>query len=183
MATVIIMLCFGTVVTQVILCLLKFPWTSVVWRQQGSVSFSSQVKGISQGISILFWLGGFFCVWFFSCWQQRAALPWQSKSCSDSFPVLEHKVVYKKDRNGSYKDEYIFQLVFNTCDYSPLGFLLRGKHKQAVFLGLRHSPEFFHHWAFLFLTRYPWFSHCWGWAVEGSRQGPLEIRRQCWGSL
>lgn len=50
-----IVLCFGTVIVPVIFCLLKFCWNSLVWRQQGSVFLTPQVKGISWGYSVVIW--------------------------------------------------------------------------------------------------------------------------------
>lgn len=54
----------------------------------------------------------------FSCWQWKDSSPWQTKSCSDSFPILKHGPVYKTDENGSYKEEYILQLFFHTYLWS-----------------------------------------------------------------
>lgn len=69
------------------------------------------------GLFLFVWVGWFFCERF-SCWQWKDSSPWQTKSCSDSFPILKHSPVYKTDENGSYKEEYILQLFFHTYLWS-----------------------------------------------------------------
>lgn len=82
----------------------------------------------------------FFLHVAFSCWQQRDSSPWQAKSCSDSFPVLKYRVVYKEDRNVPCEARYLLRLFFSTCARFPFRFYIEKKTQaKTVFVDLRHS--------------------------------------------
>lgn len=137
----------------------------------------SQLPG-QRNLSGLFRFGWVFFHVAFSCWQQRDSSPWQAESCSDSFPVLNYRVVYRKDRNGSCKDGYLLQLFFSTCDL--FGFYIEKKTEAD---SIPCFKALFCHWAFPFSNECLWFSHCCSWAVEEWRAGgkvPWRPGRGCW---
>lgn len=93
----------------------------------------SQVKGISWGYSILVW-----CLFFFFSVDSKEILLLLGRQN----PVLIHLqslgIEWFIRKTGMARiNEYILQLVFSTCNYSHLGFMLRRKHRQTTLLVLR----------------------------------------------